>query len=58
MARIGSETLIEWWHRRMQRGAGLSTYIIVHSDAQRRSLLDLKLRRAKIVMATFSTSTR
>lgn len=57
-ARVGSETLIEWWYRRMRRIAGLTTYIIVHSDAQRRSLLDLNLERAKIVTTTFSSSTR
>ena len=56
-ARIGSETLIEWWYRRMRR-AGLSTYIIVHSDSQRRSLLDLDLEHAKIVTTTYSNSTR
>lgn len=57
-ARVGSETLIEWWYRRMRRVAGLSTYIIVHSDAQRRSLLDLDLEHAKIITSTFSSSTR
>ena len=57
-ARIGSETLIEWWHRRMQRLAGSSVYIIAHSDAQHRSLLDLNLERANIVTTTFSSSTR
>lgn len=57
-ARIGSETLIEWWYRRMQRIAGLSTYIIVQSDAQRRSLSELNLEGAKIVTTTFSGSTR
>jgi glycosyltransferase involved in cell wall biosynthesis len=57
-ARIGSETLIEWWYRRMRRIAGLSTYIIVHSDAQRRSLLDLDLEGAEVVTTTFSSSTR
>ena len=57
-ARVGSETLIEWWYRRMRRVADLSTYIIVHSDAQRRSLSDLNLEHAKIVMTTLSSSTR
>ncbi|HET8782191.1 MAG TPA: glycosyltransferase family 4 protein [Pyrinomonadaceae bacterium] len=57
-ARIGSDTLIEWWYRRMRRVSGLSTYIIVHSDAQRRSLSDLDLDGAEIVTTTFSSSTR
>ena len=57
-ARVGSETLIEWWYRRMRRLAGLRAYIIVHSDAQRRSLLDLDLEGAEIVTTTFSSSTR
>jgi len=55
---LGSETLIEWWHRRMQRVAALTTYIIVHGDAQRQSVLDLKLEGANIVTTTFSSSTR
>src|SRR6185369_6591745 len=49
---------IEWWHRRMQRVAALTTYIIVHGDAQRRSVLGLKLKGANIVTTTFSSSTR
>ena len=57
-ARVGSETLIEWWYRRMRRIAGLSIYIIVHSDAQLRSLLDLNLEGAKMVTTSFSSSTR
>jgi len=57
-ARVGSETLIEWWYRRMRRVAGASPYIIVQSDAQRRSLLDLHLEGANIVSTTFSSSTR
>lgn len=57
-ARVGSETLVEWWYRRMQRVTGLSAYIIVHSDAQRRSLLDLNLEGIQIVTTTFSSSTR
>ena len=57
-ARVGSETLIEWWYRRMRRVAGASTYIIVQSDAQRRSLLDLHLEGANIISTTFSSSTR
>ena len=57
-ARLGSETLIEWWYRRMRRVTGLSAYIIVHSDAQRRSLLDLNVEGAQIVTTTFSSSTR
>lgn len=57
-ARIGSETLIEWWYRRVRSLAGLTTYIIVHSDAQRRSLLELDLAGARIVTTTFTSSTR
>jgi glycosyltransferase involved in cell wall biosynthesis len=55
-AQLGSERLIEWWHRRMQRVAALSTYIIVHGDAQRQSVL--KLKGAHVVTTTFSSSTR
>ncbi len=57
-ARIGAETLIDWWHRRMRRVAGLSTYIIVHSEAQRQSVQELELKGAKVVLTTFSGSTR
>lgn len=55
-AQLDSEKLIEWWHRRMQRVAALSTYIIVHGDAQRQSVL--KLKGAHIVTTTCSSSTR
>jgi glycosyltransferase involved in cell wall biosynthesis len=57
-ARVGSETLIEWWYRRVGRIAESSIYIIVHSDAQRRSLLELQLEHARIVTTTFTSSTR
>jgi glycosyltransferase involved in cell wall biosynthesis len=57
-ARVGSETVIEWWYRRMQRVSGLSAYIIVHSDAQQRSLSGLSLEGTQIVTTTISSSTR
>ena len=57
-ARLGSETLIEWWCRRLRRLAGSSIYIIAPSDAHRRSLLDLNLESAKVINTTFSSSTR
>ena len=57
-ARVGSETLIEWWYRRIRRVTGSSVYIIVHGDAQLQSLIDLNLEHAKIVTTTFSNSTR
>ena len=57
-AQVGSETLIEWWYRRMRRVGASSIYIMAHSDAQRRSLLDLNLESANIVTTAFSSSTR
>jgi glycosyltransferase involved in cell wall biosynthesis len=57
-AQLGSETLIEWWHRRMRRVAATSTYVIVHGEALRQSMLDLKLEGANIVTTTFSNSTQ
>ena len=57
LARLHSQSLIEWWRRRLERRHNVAAYIIVHTDREEQDLASLSLPHSNVVRLPYSSQT-
>ena len=57
LTRLHSQTLIEWWRRRLERRHDAGAYIIVHTGREGQDLASLSLPNTKVVQLPYSGQT-
>lgn len=58
LTRLHSQTLIEWWRRRLGRRHNAAAYIIVHTEREQQDLASLSLPNTNVVPLPYSSQTR